>query len=122
MDGRCPPLTLGEQRWDYLYVEDAVNALISGAMCPTAHGVFNLASGEVHALRDVIASVHHLIDPTIALRFGELPYRADQVMHLEANVGRLKGETGWRPEVNLTEGLMRTVAWHKEVSIYAANR
>jgi UDP-glucose 4-epimerase len=120
LDADCPPLTLGEQRWDYLYVEDAVEAMILAAMCPTANGIFNLASGDVHSLRDVIESARNEIDPDIVLRFGELPYRPDQVMNLQADVSRLKCATGWRPEVSLTDGLRKTVAWYKAMKLTAS--
>jgi UDP-glucose 4-epimerase len=119
LNGACPPLTLGEQKWDYLYVEDAVEALVAAAMSPNAHGIFNLASGEVHSLRDVIESARNEIDPDIVLQFGELPYRPDQVMHLEGKVSRLKCATGWRPQVSLADGLKRTVAWYKEAKSIA---
>lgn len=122
LDGGCPPLTRGEQRWDYLYVEDAVEALVSAARCPDARGIFNLASGSVHSLRNVIESARNLVDPNIDLRFGELPYRPDQVMHLQADISRLRAATGWEPKVGMEEGLKKTVAWYKGEFRYAANR
>lgn len=121
LDGGCPPLTRGEQRWDYLYIEDAVAALVSAASCPDASGIFNLASGSVHSLRDVIESARNLVDPNIDLRFGELPYRPDQVMHLQADISRLRAATGWEPKVGLKEGLKKTVAWYKEVKSNATD-
>jgi nucleoside-diphosphate-sugar epimerase len=114
LNGACPPLTLGEQKWDYLYVEDAVEALIAAAMSPKANGIFNLASGQVHSLRAVIESARDQIDPHIVLQFGALPYRPDQVMHLEGKIGRLEYAAGWRPQISLTDGLRRTVAWYKK--------
>jgi UDP-glucose 4-epimerase len=122
LDGACPPLTMGEQKWDYLYVEDAVEALIAGAVSANAHGIFNLASGQVHSLREVIESARNEIDRDIVLKFGELPYRPDQVMHLQADINRLCAATGWKPRIGLTEGLKTTIGWYKEKSVYAGNR
>ena len=103
----------GDQRWDYLYVEDAANAIYQTAINRDTQGVFNLASGETHAIREIIERVRDLTDPSLRLRFGELPYPPDQQMRLTANIDRLVSATGWRPEVNIEEGLKRTVDWYK---------
>jgi UDP-glucose 4-epimerase len=112
--GERPKLTAGEQRWDYLYVEDAANAIYQTAISKDAQGVFNLASGETHAIREIIEQVRDLIDPSLPLEFGELPYPPDQQLRLAANIDRLVIATGWRPEVSIGEGLKRTVDWYKQ--------
>lgn len=113
LGGERPRLTAGDQRWDYLYVEDAANAIYQTAINRDTHGVFNLASGQTHAIREIIERVRDLIDPSFRLQFGELPYPSDQQMRLTANIDRLVTATGWRPEVDIEEGLKRTVDWYK---------
>jgi nucleoside-diphosphate-sugar epimerase len=112
--GQKPALTLGEQRWDYLYAEDAVEAIWQAAITPEARGIFNLGSGEAHTIRSITERVRDLIDPNLPLGFGEVPYRPDQVMHLQADISRLREATGWSPRVSLDEGLRRTVEWFME--------
>ena len=56
-----------------------------------------------------------LINPLILLNFGAVPYREDQVMHLEANIDLLTNATGWRPIVDINEGLLETVNWWRSV-------
>jgi len=34
-------------------------------------------------------------------------------MHLQADITRLTRATGWRPAMELDEGLRRTVEWHR---------
>ena len=58
-------------------------------------------------------SIRDAIDPSLPLGFGEVPYRPDQVMHLEANVTALSRATGWKPQIPLEQGLADTVAWHR---------
>lgn len=109
-----PALTPGEQRWDYLFVEDAADAFIAVADTPGATGVFNLGSGQAHSLRDVVSLVRDEIDPSLPLGFGEVPYRPDQVMWLQADIQRLNQTTGWQPRVNLHQGIRQTIAWHRQ--------
>jgi nucleoside-diphosphate-sugar epimerase len=109
-----PRLTAGEQKWDYLYVDDAARAIIA-VVEAHATGVFNLGSGYAHRLRHVIETVRDLIDPSLPLGFGELAYRQDQVMHLEADITKLKNSTGWVPRYSLEEGLALTVNWMRGI-------
>jgi nucleoside-diphosphate-sugar epimerase len=111
LQGRKPSLTLGEQIWDFLFVCDAVAALCCCLEAPV-FGVFNLASGSTCILREFIEKVRDSIDRTLPLGFGEIAYRSDQVMHLEANIDRLRSAIDWEPGVNIDEGIRRTVEWH----------
>ena len=113
LDGERPELTRGEQEWDYLYVEDAAEAIYQTAVNGDGEGVFNLASGETHSVNRILELVRDLVDPSLPLGFGELPYPPDQQMRLVANIHRLTSKTGWRPQTTLEEGLKRTVDWYK---------
>jgi UDP-glucose 4-epimerase len=110
-----PALTPGEQLWDYLYIEDAVEAIAHLGMEPKVSGIFNLGSGEAHSVRSIVEQIRDSIDPTLQLGFGDIPYRPDQVMHLQADITKLAATTGWHPRVSLAEGLSRTIDWHRSL-------
>ena len=113
MKGERPALTPGEQKWDFINVEDVVDAVVHVLRSPGAEGIFNLGSGDAPPLRNTIEYLRDLIDPSLPLGFGEIAYRSDQVMLLQADVSRLIRETNWRPRVSLFDGLHESVAWHK---------
>ncbi|CAH1218383.1 ADP-L-glycero-D-manno-heptose-6-epimerase [Paenibacillus plantiphilus] len=114
--GERPPLTKGEQRWDYLYVDDAAAALLSVAEQSGEHapGVYNLGSGQSRTIRHIVSLIRDETDKGIKLKFGELPYREDQVMHLEADISPLAALTGWRPRTTLRQGIALTVKAERE--------
>lgn len=114
LQGEHVPLTSGKQRWDYLYVEDAAEAIFRAAVAEDARGVFNLSSGRAHTIRQIVERVCDLIDPSASLGFGELPTAPDQIKHLQADITKLQAATGWAPRTSLDEGLKRTVAWARE--------
>jgi len=116
LNGKKPTLTLGEQRWDYLYVDDVVKALWKFAVNPEVQGIFNLASGETHTIRSIVECIRDLIEPNLPLGIGEIPYRPDQVMHLQGDISQLKQAINWAPSVNIYEGLRKTVEWFRENS------
>ena len=114
LGGESPPLTEGRQRWDYLYVTDVAEGVYAAAVNPAAEGVFNLGSGDPRTIRSIAKAIRDLIDPDRELRFGEIPLRPDQIMHLEADASRLRSATGWRPKVSFPAGIEKTVDWFRE--------
>ena len=113
LDRKRPPLTKGDQIWDYLYIDDAMDAVVRLAEDPNAEGIFNLGSGRPVQLRSVVERIRDIIDPNLEVGFGEIPYSPNQIMHLEASIDRLKEATGWQPKTGLEEGLQRTIHWHR---------
>jgi UDP-glucose 4-epimerase len=111
--GQKPSLTHCEQKWDYLFAEDAAEAVWK-VVTTGAEGVFNLGSGRVYTLREIVEQIRNQIAPGMSLGFGEVPYRPDQVMHLEADIQRLVEATGWHPKTSLEEGLRADVQWHQQ--------
>ena len=106
-----PKLTLAEQMWDYIYIEDVASAIKAVIESNSADGVFNLGSGKSYKLRTIIEKIRDLIDPNIFLEFGEVSYRPDQVMYLEADITKLK-KIGWQPKFDINMAIPKTVEWY----------
>jgi UDP-glucose 4-epimerase len=111
--GRAPKLTRCEQLWDYLYVDDAAQALVALADA-SAGGVFNLGSGNAKPLRTFVEAARNEVRTDVMPEYGAIPYRLDQVMHLEADISRLVAATGWQPRVDIQEGMRATVAFERQ--------
>jgi nucleoside-diphosphate-sugar epimerase len=109
LHGRAPQVTRCEQRWDYLFVTDAARAIAEvGGQC--SPGVYNLGSGEAPVLRDVLELIRQECGATVSPAYGAVPYRDDQVLHLQADISKLSTSTGWTPSVSLADGIRATVA------------
>ena len=109
-EGLRPALTKGEQLWDYLYVDDAAAAFTAAAKA-RVRGNYNVGSGAAIPLRGLIERIRDSINPSLELGFGEIPYRPDQVMHLQANIDKLKANAAWAPTTPLETGLSATIDW-----------
>lgn len=112
LDGQPPKTTEGRQLWDYLYIDDVAAAILAVAEHPEATGVFNLGSGRPVPVREIVEAIRDLAAPDLALVFGEIPYKPDQIWHMEADIARLTALSGFAPQVGLADGLSRTIAWH----------
>jgi nucleoside-diphosphate-sugar epimerase len=109
--GERPALTKGTQLWDFLHVEDAANAICHVVERQDLSGTFNLGSGSSRTIRSIAEEIRDLINPALELGFGEVPFRPDQVTHLEADIGRLRN-SGWEFQVKWADGLRETVDWY----------
>jgi UDP-glucose 4-epimerase len=108
-----PLLTNGQQLWDYIYVEDAAEAIYRAGTMPAVRGMYNLASGSPVAVRTIVETIRDLIDPALPLGFGEKPQPTDETRDLTANIARLRSTAHWSAAVPLDEGLRRTVNYYR---------
>lgn len=109
LEGEKPALTAGIQQWDYLYSQDAAKAFRLMALHGKNEMVYPLGSGNARALREYIEIIRDNIDPELPLGFGEIPYGAYQVMHLQADISALQKDTGFAPETSFETGIKYTI-------------
>lgn len=114
LSGRAPQVTKCEQLWDYLFVADAARAIASVADGKVS-GVFNLGSGKAWPLKKIIETIQAELKTMVQPAYGAIPYRPDQVMHLQADIAKLQAATGWSPQVSLEKGIRETVAYEKKL-------
>lgn len=116
LKGRAPRTTAGTQHWDYLHIDDVARGVLACATTPSAVGVFNLSSGAPVGVRTIVQAARDMAAPGLTLRFGDIPFGPDQIMHLEGDNARLCAATGWAPRVQLEHGLADTVAAMRPVA------
>lgn len=113
LSGRQPKLTKCEQIWDYIYCDDAAEAILSIAKSDVDGGVYPLGSGKGRKLSEYVKDVRDVINPEIEPAFGAIPYYPHQPMYLVADITELSEATGWSPKVDFMEGIRRTVEYTK---------
>ena len=100
-----PKLTAGEQIWDYLYADDAGEALYLMAEKGKDGATYVLGSGRPRKLKDFMLDIRDAVNKDIPLGLGEIPYLPDQAMHLEADISNLTKDTGWLPKTEFAAGI-----------------
>lgn len=107
--GEAPRCTPGTQKWDYLHIDDVARAVVAAAVTAEAVGALNLSSGAPVAVRTIVETLRDLAAPGLALRFGEVPFGPDQIMHLEGDNSRLRTLTDWTVTIPALRGLASVV-------------
>jgi UDP-glucose 4-epimerase len=113
--GREFRMTHGEQRRDFIYVDDVVEAFLRTAACEKARGgMFNVGTGVPRRVRDVIDIITKQIGKECVVLRGAIPCRKGEGDECYSDNQKLREVIGWAPEVSLEEGLPITVAWYKK--------
>jgi nucleoside-diphosphate-sugar epimerase len=111
--GRRLELTPGMQVRDYVFVEDVAAAFLTAALHPAPprpQAVYNVCTGVGHSLRELAAHVVVAAGKPLALEWGKVPYRPNEMMRLVGCNRRIADELGWRPSHALDAGLRTTLA------------
>jgi len=103
--GRSPELTKCEQIWDYLYANDAGDAILSIAERGTDGVSYPLGSGKGRNLSEYIEDIRKIINPSVSVKFGAKDYYPHQPMRLVADIKKLTADTGWEPTVSFKDGI-----------------
>lgn len=103
--GRSPELTKCEQMWDYLYADDAGDAILSVAAKGIDGKTYPLGSGKGRKLSEYIEDIRQTINPSVEIRYGVKEYYPHQPMHLVADISELEKDTGWEPQISFREGI-----------------
>ena len=103
--------TKGEQIWSYLYSEDAAEWFYRLAKSGKSGGVYLLSGTESRSLRSYLEELASAVGPDARIAFGEIPYRAGQVMKLSADVSKTVQETKYAPKTDFRTGVAKTIAW-----------
>lgn len=103
-------MKLGEctQQWNFLYIEDAVSALLA-LLTEGKAGIYNIASEDTRPLRSYIEEMYELCGRKGSFRYGERPQNAEGAADLMPDIRRILTETGWRPETTFSEGIYETL-------------
>ena len=105
--GETISCTKGEQIWDYLYSDDAAEALYRLGVSSNAQGIYVLGSGTKRLLADYIKDIRDAINPSVKIDFGVVPYQPNQVMFLQANIKKLQEDINWMPKIGFPEGIKK---------------
>lgn len=101
------PLTYGEQKRDFIYVEDVVSSfvfILKNYSVLKEFNHFDVASGYSYSIREVVTLIKRMVKSTSVLNFGAIPYREGEIMDAVPEKLELQ-KLGWRPSYGIQDGL-----------------
>jgi len=107
--GEAVETTAGTQIRDFMHVADVAAAFAALVDSPV-NGAVNIATGEAHPIRDILAHLGKITGRADLLRIGARAMPANEAPCLSAAITRLRDEVGFKHRFSLVEGLTDTVS------------
>lgn len=114
------PLTVygdGKQTRSFCYVDDEVDGILR--LLESDHiGPMNVGNPQEQAVLELAEAVLEVTGSDVGIRFEALPI--DDPAQRRPDISLAEEVLGWRPTVDLREGLRRTFEWYREERARAA--
>jgi len=111
--GQLPPLVSPHTARDFVYVDDAVDAMMTLAAAPSVPrgAIYNVCTGVQTTMREVVDLARAAMRVPAEPAWGTMPERAWDTNVWVGSPARLEREIGWRAPTDLAEGFHRTLQW-----------
>jgi nucleoside-diphosphate-sugar epimerase len=105
----------GGQTRDFIYIDDVVQGILkAGEARGVAGEVYNLAGGKSISIRELVDILHRFFPEAKEPAYG--PAREGDIRFSQADIRKGTKALGYRPDVEVEEGLRRTVEWFRAQS------
>lgn len=97
----------GEQKRNFLFVDDAVEAIGSALKHKGNNEIFNIADEELYSLNDLVKLLKNM-----GLNFTvnrELAEESNSLQVLSENIQKAKKLMNWQPKINLEQGIEKLI-------------
>jgi CDP-glucose 4,6-dehydratase len=118
LDGRPPQIRSdGSPERDFLHVDDAVAAYLAIAGALDGDGArgeaFNAGGERPHSVREVVDLIAAAAETGIDPEYLGAGTPDGEIDRQYVDSTKLRELTGWRPQVELADGLARTLDWYR---------
>lgn len=115
LNGETPQFTGLAQKWDYLHIDDLVNALIALGEKGIGGKVYPVGSGKYMSLREYVEMIRDIINPELPLGIGALPYKnPNKIDNQIMEITELCEDTGFTPQRTFLEGITEVINEYKQ--------
>jgi UDP-glucose 4-epimerase len=106
-------MTSGEQKRDFVYVDDMIEAMILASTNSAASGeIFNISSGEAVRVIDAVKMFLNIMGNPVKPLVGAIPYRDNEMLDFAGDNSKAKKILGWRLKVSLEDGIRKTIDYY----------
>lgn len=113
LKGDKPSFTGLEQQWDYLYIDDLIDALIAIGHKGKGGIIYPIGSGEHRQMNEYVKIIRDTIDSSLPLGIGDLPYKNKTIDNQILDISTLQKDTGFQPKYTFEQGIKKTIDYFK---------
>jgi len=114
LNGEKPIFTKLEQKWDYIYIDDLIEALYYLGMHGKGGKNYPIGFGSYKSLEEYVNIIRKIINPDLPIGIGELPYKGSSIDNQILDISELKKDTGFSPKYSFEAGILNTIDYFKK--------
>lgn len=101
----------GNQSRDFTYVDDIAKGTIKGIKLD-GFEIINLGNNRPYKLNEMIGLIEKNLGKKAKIKYA--PFNKADIKETHADIRKAKRLLKWEPEIDLPEGIRKTVLWHKK--------
>ena len=116
LNGETPDFTDGKQMYDFIYIDDAVNAFIAIAENGLPFKSYYLGSLNPKPLKKYLIELSECFNPPATINLGAIQFDGVSVDYFDTfDIFAIKNDTGFVPKHSFKEGITNTIRWIKSL-------
>lgn len=115
LKGEHCAFSAGEHIYDFIYIDDAAKTFVEIAKKGKSNRTYYVGSQNPKPLKEFLCEMRDIVDPSIKIGLGEIPFDSVSLTYKEFDVDAVKNDTGYVPKVVFKEGIKNTIKWIKEL-------
>jgi len=108
--------TAFEQKWDFIYIDDVVNAYMKAIHYIKKikqYEIFNIGSGKTHSFKKIARILAKISQNQPKILMGKLPYRQNEIMYFKYDIKKAKKNLNWKPNYTIENALLKMFNFYK---------
>lgn len=111
--GQSPKLINGENLYDWIYIDDVVEAFIAIGSKGKNFKTYYVGHRNLRTFEDLVTETRNIVAPDVELRFGELKDMTETDYSL-VDLNGLYHDTGFEAVSDFKESILKTAEWIKQ--------
>lgn len=109
--GKIPEIKNPAIANDFIYSSDVATAIISLLTNKQVNGIYNIGSGKLTSIRQIITTVYDNFGKATPKQFKKIPSKSTDKLYKNfyANIAKIKKHTNWQPQINIKQGIKKMI-------------
>lgn len=111
LKGEHCSFTDGYQMYDFIYITDAINAIIEVSEKGKPFNRYYIGSGRPKPLREFLLKMRDIVSPDVDLGLGDILFNGANISYEQFDMKKVEKDTGYVNRVSFENGIRMTAEW-----------
>ena len=101
------------QKWDFIHISDAVNALRLVGEKGTSNSFYAVGAGENKQLKEYIEIILKIVNSSAIVEYGAIKYKNNLIPNSAVDIKKLTDDTGFKPSYHFSDGIIDVINFYR---------